>query len=108
MWDARCHDACVAAMEFPGDQSQAAGGEGEGDDGAFPVAGLAVRADGRYAAVGSFDHCVYVADLRQRRRVGGALRGHADRVSRLAAAADGDRLLSASFDGDVRLWSFGS
>ena len=67
------------------------------------MGGIAVRPDFRYAAAGSFDSQVYVADLRQM-RVGGVLTGHGDRVSRVAIR--GDTVASVSYDATVRLWEF--
>eukprot|EP00887_Chlorella_sp_A99_P004248 scaffold15.g4248.t1 len=73
-------------------------------DGGDPIAGMALRHDGRYLAAGCFDANTYVLCLRQR-RVAGALEGlHLDRVTRVAC--EGDALLSVGFDGNVRLSSF--
>ena len=52
---------------------------------------------------GCFDATVRISDLRTY-RVCGALEGHTDRVTRLAG--EGDFILSGSFDGNCRLWSF--
>jgi WD40 repeat protein len=69
----------------------------------FPLATVVPRVDGNYLVAGCFDTSIYVID----RRMGSVvkdLRGHTERLARLALR--GDSLLSCAFDGDVGLWDF--
>lgn len=67
----------------------------------YPVAGVGLRCDARYAACGCFDGQVHIVDLRAMRSCG-ALAGHSDRVTR--TACQGDNVLSGGYDGSVALW----
>ncbi len=82
---------------------------------AGPISGLAVRPTESRVVAGAFDGLVRLFDLRMMvsgddggdggsRAMGPPLRGHADRVSRVAAT---DAFaVSASFDGTLRAWQF--
>ncbi len=72
-------------------------------DGQRFVTALAVSPDGRTAYVGGRDGTIHVCEVatgRTRHR----LAGHRDRVTDLAVAADGQRLMSASLDATVLVW----
>lgn len=70
----------------------------------YPVATVVPRVDGNYLVAGSFDTSIYVIDRRMGRVVKD-LRGHTDRLARVALT--GDTLLSCAFDGKVALHGFG-
>jgi WD40 repeat protein len=72
-------------------------------DSIFPVAGVVPRVDGNYLVAGCFDKSIYVIDRRMGRVVKD-LRGHSDRLARMALR--GDSLLSSAFNGQVGLWDF--
>jgi WD40 repeat protein len=83
--------------------------------GAGPVAGLTIRPGGRHFATGTFeDTALRIFDLRKvvgeersdgdSPLLGTALRRHTDRVTRICATDAA--VVSASFDGSVRIWSF--
>jgi cytochrome c len=68
-----------------------------------PIFGVAISADGRFAASGGADHTVMVWNLETRTFVR-ALYGHRGPVWSLAFTPDGRRLLSAGSDEVVRVW----
>lgn len=70
----------------------------------YPISSVLPRIDGRYLVVGSFDSMCYVVDRRMPGRVTCQLRGHQERVGRLALRED--LLVSGSFDSTVKLWDF--
>ena len=70
----------------------------------YPISSVLPRVDGCYLVVASFDSTNYVVDRRMPGRVICQLRGHQDRVGRLALK--GDLLVSGSFDGTSMLWDF--
>jgi hypothetical protein len=79
---------------------------------AGPISGLAVRPAESRVVAGAFDGLVRLFDLRMitgggdgaRAALGPPLRGHTDRVSRVAATDA--FVVSASFDGTLRAWQF--
>jgi WD40 repeat protein/DNA-binding XRE family transcriptional regulator len=70
---------------------------------AGPVYGVALSADGRLAASGSFDGTVRVWDVPGGRLVA-TLQGHTGLVQCVALSVDGQLLVSGGFDATVRLW----
>jgi WD40 repeat protein len=64
---------------------------------------VAVSPGGELLAVGAQDHTVYLLDARTLALR--SLRGHTDQVYHLAFSRDGRRLASASWSGELRLWS---
>ena len=66
---------------------------------------LAVSPDGRWVAAAGLDHAARVFDARTG-ALRGILAGDTERVSSLAFA--GDRLVTGSWDGSVRLWDLAS
>jgi WD domain, G-beta repeat len=86
-----------------GQQSLAMNLNTDPTDSIFPVATVLPRVDGNFLVAGCFDTSIYVMDRRMGRVMKG-LRGHTDRLARLALR--GDTLLSCAFDGDVGLWEF--
>ena len=68
------------------------------------IAGLAVSADGRWAASASWDHTARLWDL-AKLVPGPVLEGHQGPVNAVAFSADGARVYSASADGTIGLWS---
>jgi cytochrome c len=72
-----------------------------------PVFGVAVSADGRWAASGGIDRTVILWDLASGTFLR-ALYGHQKPVWSLAFTPDGERLLTAGADEVVRLWDLAS
>lgn len=69
----------------------------------LPAAAVAQRPDGVYYVAGCFDSNAYVVDRRMNRCVT-VFSEHSDRISRVALY--GDLVLSADFNGELRIWKF--
>lgn len=68
------------------------------------VLDVAISADGRRIATGSYDNTARLWDARTGRLVR-ILRGHGDSVTRVVFSRDGRRLATASPDESVRVWA---
>ncbi|KDR70478.1 hypothetical protein GALMADRAFT_76068 [Galerina marginata CBS 339.88] len=65
---------------------------------------VAFSADGEYILSGSADSTIQIWDAKTRKKMGGPLRGHTDRIISVAFSPDGRRVISGSLDRTVRLW----
>ena len=73
--------------------------------GQFPdVVGAAFSADGLRVATWSWDNLIYVWDLASQ-SILTTLRGHRDGIRSVCFDTTANRLVSASFDGTIRLWA---
>jgi WD40 repeat protein len=68
------------------------------------VTALAYSADGKLLASGGLDHLVHLWDAKSGQRLA-TLKGHVGTLTRIEFFPDQERLLTASLDGTVRLWS---
>ena len=72
------------------------------------VAAVAMSADGRLVATGSWDGTAKLWDAQTHRMVGQLVGGHTGYINSLDFSPTGDRLATASDDGTVRLWDVAS
>ena len=70
---------------------------------AKPIRAVALTPDARRAAFCLSDHTIVVMDLRTR-KVFNLIEGHRDIAVAVKLIANGDRVISASLDGTVRIW----
>ena len=59
--------------------------------------------NGRFIAAAGDDHTVKVWDVKSRSLLV-ALRGHSRPVACVSFSPDGHKIISASYDGDIKLW----